>query len=52
MTSPVINDDIKFPVLQDSAIHTAWITSFGRHLPKFGQAGKAILAGKKDEPVY
>lgn len=52
MTSHAINDEIKFPVLLDSAMYTAWNTSFGRHLSKFGQAGKAILAGKKDEPVY
>ena len=52
MTSHAINDDIQFPVLMDSAMHTAWNTSFGRHLSKFGQAGKAILAGKKDEPGY
>ena len=51
MTSHAINDDIKFPVLLDSAMHTAWNTSFGRHLSKFGQAGKAT-SGKKDEPVY
>ena len=34
MTSHAINDDIQFPVLMDSAMHTAWNTS----LSKFGRA--------------
>ena len=48
----IINDDVKFPVLLDSSVYTQWRKHVKTYLPKFGQAGKALLTGKRDEPVY
>ena len=44
----IINDDVKFPVLLDSSVYTQWRKHVKTYLPKFGQAGKALLTGKRD----
>ena len=49
MTSTVINDDIKW--IAACLPHGTKMCFFSQ-LAKFGQAGKAILTGHRDEPVY